>query len=163
MHRPADETGPILISYRRDDSAAYARLLADAIRDRFGTDRVHLDAATYEPGVDWAEVTRASLQASGVVLTILGPHWKGSWLDDSSNLVRRELAVALRAAGTRVIPVLVGGAQLPTEAELPSDLAPLLRRNAAVLSDERWNDDVERLFDAIEPRLSEQPGSAPWA
>lgn len=162
VHRPVGEVGRIFISCRRDDSA-YAQRLGHAIRDRFATARVLLDVASLEPGVDWAEATRAILQASGVVLAILGPNWKGPWLDDTSNPFRWELAIALRAAGTRVIPVLVGGARLPSEGELPSDLAPLLRRNAAVLSDDRWNDDVERLIDAIEPRLSEQPASAQWA
>ncbi len=44
-----------------------------------------------------------------------------------------------------VVPVLVGGATLPSEAELPSDLATLTRRQAVELHDETWAQDVEML------------------
>jgi hypothetical protein len=50
----------------------------------------------------------------------------------------------------RVIPVLVGGAPMPTRPELPGVLGDLRRRNALELSDNRWSYDVGLLVEAIE-------------
>jgi hypothetical protein len=157
VRRPSSQ-GRIIISYRRDDSGPNARRLADALEERFGRDRLFFDVASMEPGVDFGQAIEAAIGSAGVVLAIIGPHWTGSWLREGRNWVRRELALALRMSGTTVIPVLVGGAQLPTVEDLPDDLAGLLMRNALALSDERWEQDLERLLDAIEYWLS---GSRP--
>jgi hypothetical protein len=47
-------------------------------------------------------------------------------IDDPSDWIRQELVAAF-AAGARVIPVLTDGAEMPTEDQLPEDLAPLAR------------------------------------
>ena len=47
-------------------------------------------------------------------------------IDDPADWIRRELAEAF-AAGVRVIPVLTDDAEMPTEDELPGDLAALAR------------------------------------
>jgi hypothetical protein len=90
------------------------------------------------------------VKTAGVVLAIIGPRWMGPWVEQHGGTLRRELSLALRAPDTPVIPVLVGGAELPSPEELPDDLAPLLQRNAIALSDERWQYDVERLIDSID-------------
>src|SRR5262249_11376349 len=54
----------------------------------------------------------------------------------------------------RVIPVLVGGAQMPRKQDLPEALAPLSRRNAIELSETRFHADVNRLIEAIERPLA---------
>ena len=64
-------------------------------------------------------------------------------------MLRREIAAAL-ARGILVIPVLVEGAAMPSEHKLPSDIAPLARRNALELSDTRWDYDVDRLQQALD-------------
>lgn len=45
-----------------------------------------------------------------------------------------------------VVPVLVDGAELPSEASLPEDLRPLVRRQAATIRDESWHRDVDALI-----------------
>jgi len=45
--------------------------------------------------------------------------------------------------------VLVGGASLLAAAELPEDLRPLSRRQAIVLHDETWRQDVENLVRSL--------------
>lgn len=59
--------------------------------------------------------------------------------------VFREVAGAL-ARPNRVIPILVGGARMPTEGDLPPGLRGLARRNAIVLDDDRWDEDVAHLL-----------------
>ena len=49
-----------------------------------------------------------------------------------------------------MIPVLVQGAPMPDESELPAPLLPLRGYQACELSDLRWNYDVDRLIAAIE-------------
>jgi hypothetical protein len=59
--------------------------------------------------------------------------------------VRVEIRIALSRPDLLVVPVLVGGAAMPTRDELPSDIGALVFRNAAELSDARWDFDVEQL------------------
>src|SRR5439155_15894356 len=49
-----------------------------------------------------------------------------------------------------VIPVVVGGATMPGEADLPQPLRPLARLNAAYLTPQGWPDDVNRLVGVLE-------------
>jgi hypothetical protein len=55
-------------------------------------------------------------------------------------VLRREITAAL-ARDILIIPVLVEGATMPSEHTLPSDIAPLARRNALELEDTRWDYD----------------------
>jgi hypothetical protein len=53
-----------------------------------------------------------------------------------------------------VIPVLVRGAQLPEERELPTTLATLAYRNGiAVRSDPDFHRDMDRLIESVQKHL----------
>ena len=119
--------GGIFISYRRDDSQAWAGRLYDALRRTFGPSRVFRDIDTLEAGADYAEAIEQWLAKSDVVLVVIGPRWLTATdpngrrrLDDPDDLTRLEVAAALRR-GIRVVPVLVGGAAMPSGEELPED------------------------------------------
>jgi hypothetical protein len=99
-----------------------------------------------------------------VLLAVIGKTWTTITgadgrrrLDDPEDLVRREIARALQRPDVEVIPVLVDGARMPTEAELPPDLAPLARRQACELSDLRWDFDVDNLARRLRDLLQEKP------
>ena len=53
----------------------------------------------------------------------------------------------------RVFPLLVGGARMPAEEDLPRDLQSLARRNALEVSEQDWNEDFDKLVAAIEKSL----------
>jgi PDZ domain len=94
-----------------------------------------------------------------VLLTLIGPDWitdlqRRHGRDD---FVILEIGTAL-TRGIRVIPVLVDGAAIPTEASLPPDIRSLTRRNAVRLDHETFQSDVERLLAAVEKAL--QPNHA---
>jgi KAP family P-loop domain/TIR domain len=153
VRRPPS-TARIIISYRRSDSAAYAGRLSDRLGEHFGQGRLFLDIASLEPGVDFGQVIESAIANAGVVLAVIGPGWSGPWLAETGDWVKRELELALNRSQVPVIPVLVGGAQMPEMDELPPELRTLTQRQALVLSDDRWNQDVDRLIDSIEYWLS---------
>lgn len=145
----------IFISYRRSDGSGYSGRLYDRLVQTLGPSNVFMDIDTIEPGADFKEVIGRHLQSCQVVLAIIGRHWLSasrqggrSRLDSPQDFVRVELLSALKRNVT-VIPVLVAGATLPRPTDLPSELRPLLDRQAFVLSDERFHSDVDRLIAAI--------------
>lgn len=69
--------------------------------------------------------------------------------------MRLEIERALERPDVQVIPVLVDGARMPGENELPEGLRPLARRNACELSDSRWDYDVEVLCRRLRHVLGE--------
>jgi hypothetical protein len=92
-------------------------------------------------------------------LEVQGPDGRRR-LDDPDDVLRREITAAL-ARDILVIPVLVEGATMPSEHTLPSDIAPLARRNALELSDTRWDYDVGRLQRALDQVVADRPSPAP--
>ena len=73
-------------------------------------------------------------------------------LDDSRDTVRQEVVTAL-ANGMRVFPVLVGGAKMPAEEELPEDMQSLARRHALEITEQDFDEDVEKLARALDRAL----------
>jgi hypothetical protein len=145
----------IFVSYRRDDSAGHAGRLFDRLVERHGEDAVFMDHHDLAPGHDFASVIEAQLSRATVVLPILGPRWADARdangvlrLFQPQDFVRIELMHALRA-GKTIIPVLVGGATMPTAEQVPAELQPLLRLQACELRDSKYNADVQALLDAL--------------
>jgi CHASE2 domain-containing sensor protein len=144
----------VFISYRRDDASANAGRLFDWLGRQFGRGCVFLDTDTIAPGDDFPRVLEERLAASDVLLAVIGPRWlaiaddRGRRLDQPDDYVRREIATAL-ARGTRVIPVLVGGARVPRAEELPGPLQPLATRNATTIDDAKFERDFDMLVDVI--------------
>src|SRR6476469_2291176 len=146
----------VFISYRREDSAPYAGRLYDRLVARFGEDQVFIDIDQIDPGEDFAEVINRKVGTCDIAIIAIGPDWLHATdasgkrrLDDEEDFVRMEIVAALQRK-IRVIPVLVGGAQMPRKQDLPEALAPLSRRNAIELSETRFHADVNRLIEAIE-------------
>src|SRR5215203_5116851 len=145
----------ILISYRREDSAAYAGRLADRLRDHFGPDAVFVDIDTIRPGEDFAEAIERSLSSCTVLVALIGRRWLDAVdatgrrrLDRSDDFVRAEIAKAFERH-VRVIPTLVGDAVMPETKDLPQDIQALARRQALEISDSRFHQDVDRLIEAL--------------
>ena len=142
----------VFLSYRRDDTGGRSGRLFDSLADALGARNVFQDVATLAPGLDFADQVAAAIAASDAVLVVIGPGWFGTAtgepgrrLDRPDDPVRQEVAQAL-ASAIPVVPVLVDGATLPGEADLPSDLVALTRRQAVTLSDDSWRADVGELL-----------------
>ena len=150
----------VFLSYRRDDSAAYAGRLYDRLASRFGSGEIFMDIDHIEPGEDFIEIIKGDIRASNVLIVLIGRQWAslvdrtGSRrLDNPEDFIRLEVRTALDQ-GVRIIPVLVGGASMPPAQDLPKPLQPLARRHAIELSDLRFHLDVDRLIETIEKILA---------
>jgi hypothetical protein len=158
----------IFLSYRRDDGSGYAGRLFDNLAKRFGRARVFMDIETLEPGMDFVAGIDRAIDACGVLIAIIGPNWikaqdaeRRRRLDNPNDFIRLEITSAL-TRDVRVIPVLVHNASMPPEQELPEPLRPLCRLQACEISDNRWEFDVRRLADVLEPLIAE-PEESPMA
>jgi len=143
--------GKIFISYRRDDARADARSIYQHLQRTFSSDALFMDVDTIQRGRDFREVIDAYLADSAVLLVIIGANWAGTTgvgqtrrLDDPSDFVRIEIASALRSK-VLVIPVLVDGAPIPREEDLPEDLKPLVYRQSARVTHENFSGDMRRI------------------
>jgi hypothetical protein len=160
---PPSRSTKIFVNYRREDASGYAGRLYEWLSDRFGRDRVFRDINTIEPGADFVAAIENGVASCEVILVVIGRQWLGCAsdgrrrLDNPHDYVRLEIASAL-AGNVHVIPVLVEGAVMPREHDLPDDLKPLARRHALEVSETRWEFDVGRLFDALEERFERGRG-----
>jgi GH25 family lysozyme M1 (1,4-beta-N-acetylmuramidase) len=152
----------IFISYRRDDAAGHVGRLYDKLSVHFPSYEIFMDVDGIEPGEDFLETIDQAIASSRVLLVIIGQKWlsctdgKQRRLDDPNDFVRLEIAAALDR-NIRIIPVLVQEARMPTEAELPDNLARLAHRQAQEIGDGyRWKSDVEALIRALEKVFSVQ-------
>lgn len=143
----------IFICYRRNDSEGYAGRLHDHLVERFGARSVFVDVDNLHPGQDFAQVIQRTLQRSSVVLVVIGRHWMNQRLRNEGDYVRREIAAALNGR-KRVIPVLVGDAQMPASDKLPPELAPLVGKQAIPLRHPTWKADVARLVTSLQRTLA---------
>jgi hypothetical protein len=153
--------GKIFISYRRDDSRADSGRLYDRLSVTF-PGRVFRDVASIEPGVEWDEAIAHVLSQTDACIVVIGKNWVSITddtgkrrMDDPHDVVRQEVAAVLRRQ-MRVFPILVGGAKMPAAEDLPEDLRPLCRRNAMELSEQHWDEGVQRLLQALETALKPQ-------
>jgi hypothetical protein len=149
----------IFICYRREDSEGYAGRLHDPLADHFGKRAVFIDVDNLHPGVEFEKVIESTLLRSAVVLVIIGPRWIDSRLRNENDYVRREIHAALKGK-KRIIPVLVGGARVPSREKLPPELAALAGKNAVTLHHPTWRTDVSRLVASLEKILARRKASS---
>lgn len=163
----------IFISYRRSDSISEAGRIYDSLSAHFGRDRVFKDVFDIPYGVDFVEHLDRAVSHCQILVAIIGQTWVNVTaadgtrrLDDPEDFVRIEVASALKR-NILVIPVLVNGATMPSSNQLPADLKPLARRNAAIVRhDPDYHDDMNRLIGIVRDYfnrladVAEQPAEA---
>jgi hypothetical protein len=94
------------------------------------------------PGTDYIKATDRELVVCDAVLVLIGLRWLGAnqqtgkpRLFDPADLVRDEVATAFRF-DRLVVPVLLGGAEMPKAGELPDDVKHLCSLHAIRLTEE---------------------------
>jgi hypothetical protein len=110
-----------------------------------------MDVGTLEPGTNFVQKIESAVGSADALLVVIGRGWLDAKnadgerrLDNPEDFVRLEVALAL-AGEAVVIPVLVGGAVMPAEEDLPPDLVPLAHRHALTLFDADWHSGQGRL------------------
>lgn len=141
----------VFISYRREDAEGQARALSTELAGVIGKASVFMDVDNIALGRDFREVLQESLGSCDILLALIGPEWlnarDGSGkrrLDSPRDFVRLEIASALKR-NIPVTPVLVRGAKMPAQEQLPDDLKDLAFRNGFELSHTRWDSDVREM------------------
>ena len=143
----------IFICYRQADTKIIATDLERLLAAEFGDNHVFRDERTLEAGQHWPNTIEAALRSSTAVLVVIGPQWLTLTddhtgqrrIDAPHDQVRQEIELALKLyPKTRVIPVLVDGAQMPTD-ELPPSITKLHLRQAAQIRPHCFVEDALQL------------------
>lgn len=147
----------IFISYRRKDSARDVGRIRDRLIAEFGEESVFRDLVDIPSGVDFTTVLDRETNGCDVMLVVIGPQWAGitdaqgnKRLFDPGDFTRIEVETGLRrlAEGkSRVFPVLVMNAAMPSAAELPNSICLLTNQNAIEIHDDPYfHFDMDRLI-----------------
>lgn len=148
----------VFVSYRREDTAADARLLYDRLASRLGAENVFLDVVNLQPGMKWLEEIKSQGASCGVFIVLIGPKWRSTMTERShsrfaepmEDVIKHEIEFALsRGAGVHVVPVLVRDASMPKTEELPRSIRALSAMQAVELRYERFDQDVDDLIVAL--------------
>ena len=157
----------IFISYRRQDTAAYAGRIYDRLSAKYGEHNVFMDIDRIEPGQDFVDAINHSVAEAGVLLVLIGREWIKMTdksgvprLENPEDFVRLEILAGLEQK-TVIVPVLLADAEMPSAQALPAPLQPFARRNAIEISDSRFHSDVDRLIEAIEKIFNPQRAAVP--
>jgi hypothetical protein len=144
----------IFISYRRADTRALSGRVADRLRGHPRLGDVFFDVSSIEAGTSFVAEIQRSLKRDPVCLVMIGSAWQGprpdgtARIDDTADIVRAEVLAALER-GLRVIPVLVDDTPMPRPEALPEPLRPLSALSAVALRHDSFEQDMDRLIDAI--------------
>lgn len=153
----------IFICYRRGDTSGHAGRLHDHLAARFGKQRIYRDIDNIPLGTDFAEEVRKTLKGCAAVIVLIGQRWmtgeSGMRLGTPSDLLREEIAQALTSKAM-VFPVLVDGASMPTQWELPSNIQDLAKKHAVEIRDVSFAADFEQLARALERLEGLKPRAA---
>jgi hypothetical protein len=153
----ATTTPGLFLSYRRSDSAAETGRIYDRLVGHFGREAIFKDVDSIPYGVDFRTYLYDMVGRCGALIAVIGPEWLNALnesgfrrIDDPSDFVRIEITAAL-GRKMPVVPLLVRGAELPRETDLPIDLKPLVYQNAAqARNDPDFHTDMDRLINSLE-------------
>ena len=147
------QRGKLFISYRRSDSEHPTGRIYDGLQLEFGQDCVFKDVDNIPLGVDFRQHLSVAVARADLVLAVIGARWLEPspesgrpriWEDQ--DFVRAELLAALQR-GKPIIPLLVAGAAMPSESQLPAELSKLAFLQAhPVRSDPDFREDMRRLI-----------------
>ena len=148
---PREKVG-IFISYRRADTAGHAGRLVDQLKSRFG-DQVFFDVDSIKPGANFHQVIEDTFTKCGAVIVLIGKRWMERddgmpLLGDEQDVITQEVRLAM-ASKLPILPVLVDGASMPGESQLPASLASLSSLNAIDLRHTSFDRDLQAVSDHL--------------
>jgi hypothetical protein len=154
------KAGSIFISYRRSDSADITGRIYDRLVDEYGRASIFKDVDSIPLGTDFKEYLDRKVSECNFLLAVIGDHWLDAKdetgkrrLDDPQDFVRAEIESALEQ-DIPVIPLLVRGAKMPEEEDLPAGLKRLVYKNGIpIRPDPDFHRDMDRLISALDDSI----------
>src|ERR1044071_6040228 len=151
----------VFVSYRRSDSFATAKKLADMLKNALSPNghEVFFDVDEIEAGEPIPTRIMDSLELSKIMLVVIGPSWISiaqERFNQDRDYVRFELEFALSSRWIDVVPVLVDAAKMPNAGDLPGHdkiLQKLIERDAITISSTNFGDDSESFVNEVKSRL----------
>jgi hypothetical protein len=151
----------VFLSYRRDDVQGQTGRLFDRLSEHFGEDLVFMDVESLTPGEHFDVAIEGAIAQCDVVLVLIGRRWLAdpARLADPGDFLRREVRTALKLARP-MVPLLVDGAALPLESQLPDDMKALVRGQAFELRHATFARDAAELIADLERQHRPAPAAA---
>jgi TIR domain len=155
----------IFISYRREDTGPAAGRVYDRLSRILSKPNVFFDVSTIGGGENFETTIVGAIARSDAALIFIGDKWLQPvqptgkarvW--EANDYVRAELRAAL-ARPILVLPVLVGGAEMPKPEQLPEDVKAITTKNALSLRHESFDDDTEHILATL---LGVSAKERPW-
>ena len=115
-----------------------------------------------KPGENFETRIQTAVQNCSIFLPVIGKTWLSAQhdggrrrLDDPGDYVRLEISAALQCLASSdhdhiVVPILVGGAAMPSENDLPIELRPMALINAIFLRDGSYDSDFSKVRDLFD-------------
>ncbi len=155
----------VFISYRREDTASAAGRVYDRLARLLTKSNVFFDVSTIGGGEDFVQRIASEIGNCDAALVFIGDKWLEPTpaggqprIFEPSDYVRAELGAAL-SRPLLIVPVLVGGARMPKQEQLPQDIRAITTKNALPLRHESFDDDTENIVAAV---LGLSPGERAW-
>lgn len=154
----------IFISYRHDDAPTAVAWITHTLTERYGADNVFEYKHHAQPSKDFRKVIGGAIRKCDVMLAVVGTRWKLGRQENPSGIkgvddwVRIEVETALQLA-LPVIPVLVEGANMPAQPDLPEslqDFAYLTGVTVETSNNKNFMRDMEALVTEIDKLAAEQ-------
>src|SRR5882672_5966178 len=118
----------VFISYRRENTAGEARALFNDLIARLGENSVFMDVDSIALGRDFRSVLQETTASCDLMLVLIGRNWVEAKdeggrirLQNPADYVRLEIDAALKR-DIAVTPVLVQGAGMPADEDLPAEI-----------------------------------------
>ncbi len=140
----------VFVSYRRKDSDLFVNeILAESLRDELGKGNVFVDKHSIEGGEKWARKIKSWCNICQAVVVVIGPNWLRELEAErtSKDWVKYEIERAIQRK-VKLLPILIGGAKMPTESELPTKMATLAKVQAIEVDESEGN--LDELMVAFE-------------
>ena len=140
--------------------------ISDHLSNKYGEKSVFFDFNSIPTGANYRKRIVKAIVDSEVIIAVIGQHWlgknadgKSSRMNEANDNVRFELETAMKHTKP-ILPLLVNGANMPEESELPEALREMSSYNAAkVDSGQDFRMHMARLVEAIEETLNESSQS----
>lgn len=162
--------GSIFINYRRGESLKDAQHLATLLEKHFRGRKIFLDVHGIDGGEHWLHTLERQVAQSDAMVSLISPGWAdlkdeegNRRLDNPNDFVRFEIVQAL-VREIPILPVLVDGAKMPRNTQLPENLMELPRFQALPLRTESVTQDAATIAARLRSLLAKRraPGVPHW-